>query len=186
MLLIAKIPVSPRAVAKIKHGFQASGRRIVHFGQQLTAVIVFGQQPFLDNLVHILACQRRARPESGLDFGKIIALPGVHVANHLFERLLGGDDNPGAPPAFGGQALGNGLQVKHELCILVDILADLIHKKIQAKAVLPHIQPLPHIFREILDGNFIILAELAQDIVFRILVLAGCPAIGLVDIAFLQ
>ena len=91
MLLIAKIPVSPRAVAKIKHGFQASGRRIVHFGQQLTAVIVFGQQPFLDNLVHILACQRRARPESGLDFGKIIALP--KVINKQGEMVFAEIDN---------------------------------------------------------------------------------------------
>ena len=62
-----------------------------------------------------------------------MALLLAHFANHVFHFFLGGDDNPGPPPTLGGEALGNGLQVGHQLGVVGNVLADLVHKEVQAE-----------------------------------------------------
>jgi hypothetical protein len=83
--------------------------------QQRGADFVFGEQALLDHLSHVGAGELEAVGKARLDLGEVVALLLAHLAEDGVHVLLGGDDEPCAALAFGGQAFGDRLQVGHEL-----------------------------------------------------------------------
>ena len=113
VFLIAEIAVGLRAVGEIKEGFQVVPLLVVDGGELPPPALVLVQQPFADHLLDVGAGQLHARPETSLDFGKVIGLLLACIAKDEVHILLSGDDDPGPAPALGRQALGHRLQVGH-------------------------------------------------------------------------
>ena len=85
----------------------------------------FVKNPFLDNGIHIGGGQGQARIKAALDLGEI---PSLHPRDGI-NILLARHNDPGAPLALASKILSNRLQVQHEVAVLADVLADLVHKK---------------------------------------------------------
>jgi hypothetical protein len=91
------------------------------------------QQALLDDLGHVGAGELHPVGKAGLDLGEVVALLLAHLAEDRVHVLLGGDDDPCAAIALGGQAFGDRLQVGHELGVVGDVLADLIDEEVEAE-----------------------------------------------------
>ena len=112
-----------------------------------------GQQPRLDDLVHVGARQRQPGGETSLNLREVVRLRGLHLAEDLVDVLLRRDDDPGGGAADGAQVLRDGLQVEHQLAVLADELPDLVDQENQAVLRAPGIQVLLHPLAEVLDAQ---------------------------------
>ena len=115
----------------------------------------------------------------------------AHFANHVFHLFLRGDDNPGPAPTLGGEALGNGLQVGHQLGVVGNVLADLVHKEVQAELFVATLFCLLldigiHIVREVFNRDSVFAAVLVQNARCRLRVATGHSGVGFGNIGAFQ
>jgi hypothetical protein len=87
------------------------------------------KQALTNDFIGIAAGQGQAGVEAALNFGEVLALGLVGLANGGINVFLAGDDDPGAALALGAQLLGDGLQAEHELGIGADELPHLVHQE---------------------------------------------------------
>ena len=102
-----------------------------------------------------------------------IADDGVHV-------FLGGDHHPCTPIGLDGKVLGDGLQGQHELPVLTDELADLVHKEQDAAVRFLMGQPCVHVVCKIADRHRICILIALDDAV--LLRLARHRGVGFADL----
>jgi hypothetical protein len=67
------------------------------------------------------------------------------------------------PLALGGQTLGDGLQVGHELGVISDVLANLINEEVEAEGTGLLIEPGFDLVAKVLDGDRVLGAVFVQD-----------------------
>ena len=122
---------------------------LIQKAQRLGCSRVFLQNAFLDDFVHIGGRQGQPCVKTALDLGKIVAL-GL---GHRVDILLAGHDDPDLAAASGSQVFGNSLQIEHQLGIVADVLADLIHQENQATVAAFTHQVFLDQFGKILDAD---------------------------------
>ncbi|MNV39376.1 hypothetical protein D3C71_1309530 [compost metagenome] len=172
------IPVGLRAVGKVEQGLEVVGLRVVSVRQKADAFFGFHEQTLLNNLRHVGAGQLHAIGEPGLDFREVVALLFAHLADNRPHVLLGGHDDPCAAAAFGCHALGDGLEVGHQLDVFSDVLTDLIDKEVQAEIGRLPLDICMHLFGKIFDGDTVLAAVFIEYPHGRCLVTTGCLGIG--------
>ena len=154
--------------------------------EQVGADLVFCEQALLDDLGHVGAGELEAVGKAGLDFGEVVALLLAHVAQHGVHVFLGGDDDPGPALAFGGQAFGHRLQIGHELGVFGDVLADFVHKEVEAEVGRFLIQPGLDLVAEVFNGDAVLAAVFVQNAFGESWVFARDFRVGAGDVAALQ
>ena len=88
------------------------------------------EHALLDDLVDAAGGEGEARLEATLDLGEVVA----DDHHHLIDGLLAGDDHPDAALALGADLLDEGLQVQHEVHVVVEVLAHLVDHEQEAEA----------------------------------------------------
>ena len=121
--------------------------------ERRTGLLGLAQQALLDDLVDVGAGKGQAGLEAALDLGEVIGPRGTHLAQDGVDVLLRGDHDPSPAAADGAEVLGDGLQVEHEMGVLADELADLVHQEDDAVAGASAVQVLLDPAGEILDGQ---------------------------------
>ena len=168
MVPVPEVPVGGRSIREVKEGFEVICLCVINVRQLIDTFFGLGQQALLDDLRHVSAGQLHTVIKARLDFREIITFLIAHFAHNVFHLFLGGNDNPGPSPALGGEALGNGLQVGHQLGVVGNVLADLVHKEVQAELFVATLFCLLldigiHIVREVLYRNSVFAAVLVED-----------------------
>ena len=130
--------------------------------------ISLGQKSALNDFGNILRVQRHPVGEARLDFREVIFLLRRQITNNRTHVLLSGDNDPCLPLALRVQALGNGLQVRHQFDVVGDILPHLIDEEVQPELWPLRIDPRLHHIGKILNRDFRILAILAENILHLI------------------
>src|SRR5690606_88191 len=111
------------------------------------------QQALADDFLDIRAGELHAGLEARLDLGEVVALLPGAVADDLVHVLLRGDHHPGAPAALGVQAVGNYLEVEHQVGVGADELANLVDVEVEAVAVGLLVEPRLDLVREVFDRD---------------------------------
>ena len=137
-------------VAEAELVLEDVGAGAVERGQLGPGGVGLGQQTLLDDLVDVAAGQGQPGLEAALNLGKVVGLAGAHLAEDGVDVLLGGDHHPGAPAAGGAEVLGDGLEAEHQVGVLADELADLVHQEDQAMGGAAAVEILAHPAGEVL------------------------------------
>ncbi len=103
--------------------------------------------------------------EAGLDLGEVVALLLGAVADDLVHVLLRGDEHPCPSGALGVEALGDGLEVEHQVRVGADELADLVDEEVEAVAVGLLVEPRLDLVGKVLDGDRVRRLVLLDDAV---------------------
>ena len=186
VLPILIVPVGLRAVGKVEQGLKIVGLRVINVRQQTNAFFGFHEQTLLDNLRHVGAGQLHAIGEPGLDFREVVALLFAHLADNRPHVLLGGHDDPCAASAFGCHALGDGLEVGHQLDVFSDVLTDLINKEVQTEIGRLPFDIRMHLFGKIFDGDTVLAAVFVEYPHGRCFVTTGYLGISFGNVFRLQ
>ena len=93
--------------------------------QALCCGLCLIQNTLFDNSVHIGRGQRKTCIETSLNLGEVVTL---HLGNGV-DILLARYDYPSLAHAFLAQFFRHCLKVQHQLRIITNVLADLIHKE---------------------------------------------------------
>ena len=180
VLPVAEVAVGLGAIGKVEQGLEVVDFPVVDSADRLDASLGFRQQAFLDDFRHVLAGQLHAVGEAVLDLGKVVALLLVHLADDRVHVLLGGDDDPSPPLALGRQALGDGLQVGHQLGVAGDVLAHFVDKEVQPEVLVRLLADVGvDLFGEVFDRDFVVGLVAVEDALDS---LAGDLLVGLVDL----
>ena len=89
----------------------------------------FFEQAVGNHLVGVGAGQQQPGVEAPLNLGEILPSGLAALAQGGVNVGLAGDDDPRPALALGAQLLGDGLQVEHELGVVADELAHLVHQE---------------------------------------------------------
>ena len=156
---------------------------MVEFGQLADAAIGLLQQTLLDHLGDIGAGERHPVGEARLNLGEVVLLPLAHVADDGVHVLLRRHDDPGPAAALGVQALRDRLQVRHQLDVVGDVLADLVDEEVEAEVRLLLLVDIGlHLVGEVLDRRPEVLPIPRQDALAFGQLGAGGLRIGLGDV----
>ncbi len=124
-----------------------------------------GEEPFHDDLIGVFAGQVELDFEAVLDAGEVIVLLAVEPAHHTVDVLLRSDDHPGAPLAFGGQGLGDGLEVEHQFGLVGDVLPDLVYQEVDAGLRSLGFQPAVYPFGKGFGGDLVLLLVAKDELI---------------------
>ena len=89
----------------------------------------FFEQAVGNHLVGVGAGQQQPGVEAPLNLGEVLPSGLAALAQGGVNVGLAGDDDPRPALALGAQLLGDGLQVEHELGVVADELAHLVHQE---------------------------------------------------------
>ena len=98
---------------------------VIEQTQALCCGLCLIQNTLFDNSVYIGRGQRKACIETSLNLGEVVPL---HLGNGV-DILLARYDYPSLTHAFLAQFFRHCLKVQHQLRIITNVLADLIHKE---------------------------------------------------------
>ena len=186
VVAVLEVAVARSAVGKIEQRFEVVCLLLVDHRELLDAGVVLQQQALLDHFGDIGAGELHAVGEARLDLGEVVALLLVQLADDAVHLFLRGDHDPGAAPALGRQALGDGLQVGHQLDVVGDVLTDLVDEEVE-----PEVRPLAldvgvDLGGEVFDRDVILAAVLVENAGGLGLGAAGDLGVGLGDVLALQ
>jgi hypothetical protein len=133
VVAILEVAVGLGSVGKPEQGFEVVHLRVVGVGQLRNAVFILRKQAFLDDLGDVGTGQLHPVSEACLNFRKVIALLLGHLPDDRVHVLLRRDNDPGPATGLGCKALGDGLEVGHQLDVVGDVLPDLVHEEVQAE-----------------------------------------------------
>ena len=150
------------------------------------AGLVLLEQALLDDFVDIAAGQLHASGKASLDLGVIVAVLLAHLADDAAHVFLGGDDDPGAPVTLGGKALGDGLQVGHELGVVGNVLADFVDKEVKPKVGPLGADVAVDLLGEVFDGEAVVGAVFVEDAAGAVGAAAGGFGVGGSDVVGFQ
>ena len=166
--------------SEFEHGAQV---RVLLIPQLVHHRLIFrflGQQALLNDLHHVGAVELQLDGEPALDLRKVIALLLGPITDDGIHVFLRGDHYPCTPVGLDGKILGNGLQGQHELPVLTDELANLVHEEQDTAVRFLMGQPCVHVVCEIADRHRIrILIALDDAVLLR---LARHRGIGSADL----
>ena len=124
---------------------------MVEIGQRLDAGIRLLEQALLDHFGNIGAVERHPVRKARLNLGEIVLLTLVHITDDGAHILLRRYDDPGPAAALGVQAFRDRLQVRHELDVIGNVLADFVDEEVQPEARLLRVNIVLNLVSEVLD-----------------------------------
>ena len=164
LLLVASRPVVRTPLPETEEGSQLVLFFFVQIPQHLRPRPILLQQAAADYLIDVLATEIELAAEAALDFGEVLALAILQSSEHGVHVLLAGDEDPAATLALGVQIFGDGLQVGHQLSVVADELADLIHEEVEAESGGLTVQVVGHPLGEGLDAEGVAVAVAFQQL----------------------
>ena len=148
--------------------------------------LVLLQQALADDFFDVCAGELHAGLEAGLDLGEVVALLLGAVADDLVHVLLRGHEYPRAALALGVEALGDRLEVEHQVRVGADELADLVDEEVEPETFGLLVQPSLDLVGEVLDGDGVLVAVLGEDVGRRALALTADFGVGLGDVGLFE
>ena len=132
--LVGVVAIGLRAVDEVEERLEVRRLLGVDRLERGLAGAVLLQQALADDLLDVGAGELHAGLEAGLDLGEVVALLLRAVADDLVHVLLRGDEHPRSSGALGVEALGDRLEIQHQVRVRADELADLIDVEVEAEA----------------------------------------------------
>ena len=143
VLLVGVVAVGLRAVDEVEQRLEVRRLLGVDRLERRGTGVVLVEQALADDLLDVGAGELHAGLEAGLDLGEVVALLLGAVADDLVHVLLRGHEHPRPSGALGVEALGDRLEVEHQVRVRADELADLVDEEVEAVAVGLLVEPCP-------------------------------------------
>ena len=124
---------------------------VVDHVQQLICLFCLGQHTLFNDLIHRGGGQAQTGIEASLDFGEVVTGNFHHGVN----GLLTGDHDPDLAHAFSTQLLHQGLEVDHQVAVITDVLAHLVHHEQQTELVTLAVNILLNVGHQLGNAQFV-------------------------------
>ena len=118
-----------RPLRETEHRREARTEVLPQRIQLFRPLLALRQQSASDHVRDLLRRQAHLDREAPLNLREVSAAALVHLCGNAAQLLLRGHEDPGATGAMRRQLLRDGLQIKHQLRVVANELADLINKE---------------------------------------------------------